>query len=165
MTIETAIEKAIEGGWIYRQGMSFREWHYYDKGRPFVRAYFDTSSNSHDIQWEEIMLDPIFWQSLGKAMGWQECYYQYHYKFNEPYPFNVKSKSMSHQPHYLLWQYYWHSLIDHLADGGTIEEYFKKLWEQRPVGTILAILRVTSALSVACQYLMQKKSRSEYMPI
>ena len=48
---------------------------------------------------ECIISDLSFWQSLGKALGWGK-------------------------EQYLI---YWHDLIDHLAEGKTIESYFEKL--------------------------------------
>lgn len=80
MTIEQAIEKAIEGGW-------------------------DTEGDVKRVNHPTyIVCDPAFWQSLGKAMGWDD-----------------KSKIKDY------WKFNWHSLIDHLADGGSIESYFEKL--------------------------------------
>lgn len=46
-----AIEKAIEGGWANKEKCS-----YYDD-------FF---------HWEFAALDPSFWQSLGKTLGWNE---------------------------------------------------------------------------------------------
>ena len=96
MTIEQAISKAVEGGWHNRnyQAMSDGE----VKNRQIVE------NNLH-----ESLLDPFFWQSLGKAMGWEE------------------DKWMAHEGLIDGPTYYWHNLIDHLADGKSIEEYFEKL--------------------------------------
>jgi hypothetical protein len=50
-----------------------------------------------------------FWQSLGKALGWDEkrCFLQ-KYRDNE-------------------WQYQWHRFIDHLAEGKDAESFFETL--------------------------------------
>ena len=54
-----AIEKAIEGGWsgvgvIYE----VMDWGIVNLG------------TEQEMSWAEIALDPSFWQSLGKALGW-----------------------------------------------------------------------------------------------
>lgn len=73
MRIQQAIEKAIEGGW---EGVN-------------PKSHF--------------ALEPLFWQSLGKAMGWTD---------------NEKVK---------IWKYNWHDFIDHLAEGKTVEEFFDEI--------------------------------------
>lgn len=101
MTIQQVIEKAIEGGY----------------NTPF-KSEFDM--NSYPIQCQ-YLIDSLFWQALGKSMEWDEEFggkakqdddgvYRLH---NE----DIKSE----------WLYRWHQLIDHLADGGTIESYFEQL--------------------------------------
>lgn len=74
--------------------------------------------------YEKDFLDPSFWQSLGKAKDWkgacghclaptiQTCL---------RYMFCEEAEVIDR------WKAEWHSLIDHLADGGTIESFFKEL--------------------------------------
>ena len=97
MTIREAIEKAIEGGW--------------DK----TRALFNPNNASYSM--EKVYLDPEFWQALGKSIGWRLDKTQ----FSEGRQGHTRTYLMSG------WQYRWHNFIDHLSDGGTIEEYFDKL--------------------------------------
>lgn len=80
--MKDAIEKAIEGG-------------YKIKG---VRA----NSLPH-IHWAIIVYDPLFWQSLGKALGWEE--------------------KLQLNP----WKRCWHNFIDHLIGGKGAEEFFNQL--------------------------------------
>ncbi|KKN71723.1 hypothetical protein LCGC14_0417890 [marine sediment metagenome] len=96
MTIEQAIEKAIEGGW-----------------KPKVHRHYSLSQEKdYRDMWEAYtLLDTSFWQSLGKAMGWGKTGLGQYKKFNSDYQ----------------WQHHWHSLIDFLSDGGSIEDYFKSL--------------------------------------
>ena len=98
MTIEQAIQKAIESGFpIY--------------GKTDV-GFFEEFS---PVDWAyEFLLDPEFWQSLGKAMGWAE----------KQCVCNGYSSQCACDPQWLNQQ---HELIDHIADGGTIESYFEKL--------------------------------------
>lgn len=82
MTIEQAIENAVEGGWGASECMVVGKF-----GFNYDRAF----------------LDPSFWQSLGKALGWDD------------------------ESGLRRWKYEWHDFISHLADGGTPETYFKEL--------------------------------------
>ena len=54
--IETAIKKAIEGGYIYTK-------EYTQESMDFLVKTFVAH------QWQ-ILYDPLFWQALGKAEGW-----------------------------------------------------------------------------------------------
>jgi len=93
-TLQKAIEKAIEGGF---KGLRANKYEYF--------------------------LDPLFWQSLGKAMGWKE-------KGDTSKPFFGKIQTgdvglqIIQVEEYL---YQWHRLIDHLAKGGTAESFFETL--------------------------------------
>lgn len=94
MTIQQAIEKAIEGGW----GMGSDQ---NEKLFPFVR---------------DVWSDPLFWQSLGKALGWgdeSEC----------PLaccggicPINIP-----------MWQSQWHRFVDALSEGKSADDFFSDL--------------------------------------
>ncbi len=48
------IEKAIEGGWV----------------TPYPKEDEDIAA---EYYWQETALDPSFWQSLGKVLGWGNC--------------------------------------------------------------------------------------------
>ena len=101
MDIKTAIEKAVEGG--YKTGT--------------LGAF----------GWERMVLDPLFWQSLGKAMGWDKDK-----KGNDIFlkvrnflgrtAIEMKAKSPIE-----FWEYKWHRFIDHLAEGKDAESYFESL--------------------------------------
>lgn len=91
MTIQEAIEGAVENGWV-ADGRYFRE-----------RTW-----RGHHDRTRAILGDPLFWQALGKAMGWEV-------QFDEDKGFNYQ------------WKDYWHRLIDHLAEGKSIELFFAEL--------------------------------------
>ncbi len=57
----------------------------------------------------EILLDPDFWKCLGKGLGWGES------------ELWENDKNIPH------WKLQWLQLIDSLANGESIEEFFKKL--------------------------------------
>ena len=75
MTIEQVIKKAIEGGYNFSG-----EWHLKgvsENGKlAWGTAFGGDDASAEDVQeWElptdTIFLDPSFWQSLGKALGWK----------------------------------------------------------------------------------------------
>lgn len=108
MKITEAIEKAIEGGW---------------GGNDIGGGTWSGCKVYTPEEWAEkylgyILINPIFWQCLGKAMGWEERY------ANFTCPDNGYGCGMNTLHG---WRREWHSLIDHLASGGSVEEWFGKL--------------------------------------
>ena len=90
------VEKAIQGGWCFVDGKlhwSEHEQHFYIN--PNDRIY---------IPIEVFLLDPKFFQAVGKVEGW-----------------HMDSKMQAH------WKINMHRMIDALVDGKTIEEYIKTL--------------------------------------
>lgn len=90
MTIEEAIEKAEHNGY---KGLS----------------YYECEINVN----EHILLDPSFWQSLGKAMGWKAEGRR-----------NLEGLKLINKG---SWLYFWHRLINHISAGGNYESFFKEL--------------------------------------
>ena len=86
MTIQEAITKAIEGGWMNKVTTEY--------------GYSDT-------RWQIITSDPLFWQSLGKAMGWRQDEDQWGDRAE--------------------WASQLHRFIDHLIEGKTPEQFFEEL--------------------------------------
>jgi len=93
--MEKAILKAQEGGYKF----SFFEGEAIQKfsNGTFVPAMF----------YKEL-LDPLFWQCLGKAEGWDA---------NIGHDLDLVRN----------WHYYWHSFIDHLAKGKNPDDFFNNL--------------------------------------
>lgn len=83
MTIQETINKAEEGGW---------KQNYKHRGYGIGLSIFD---------------DPLFWQCLGKSLGW-----------------NTTIRYFSYE---MRWIYEWHCFIDHLAAGKSIESFFEEL--------------------------------------
>lgn len=99
MTIKQVMEKAIEGGYEPK----------------YIRASYvfdDPKRDNPEYELTGIFLDPSFWQSLGKTLGWK--------------PKKDYKNDFGHL-HKAGWFYQWHSFIDHLAEGKTPEEFFKNL--------------------------------------
>lgn len=103
--MERAIKKAIDGGWRHKNVETE------DEEPAMIRFVV---SNPH-----KTLLDPLFWQALGKAEGWE--------KYEAGRPFYVGADRSRNYPE---WKREWHLLIDHLARGGSIDEYFIKILKQ-----------------------------------
>lgn len=125
MTIKETITKAIEGG--YRLKLYEK---YEQKVEFFVAEEVDGKVTKYNPYWvkflvttthidgnpfisinkervEYLFLDHLFWQCLGKAMEWKKSIF----RNGEMLP--------------NTWLSNWHRLIDHLAEGKTIESFFE----------------------------------------
>jgi len=68
-SVEDAVKQAIDGGWksdfkaVRGTDMFFADGSFWLKG---------TDGSTVLISYEQILIDPLFWQALGKARGWGE---------------------------------------------------------------------------------------------
>lgn len=106
MTIQQAIEKAIEGGY----NPSFT-------GDLFWYIGYDSGKY-------RVFLDPLFWQSLGKAMGWHECRF---IQCDEWGATCTCGRNENQGEAKSQWINEWHRFIDHLAEGKDAESYFREI--------------------------------------
>ncbi len=97
MTIKHAIEGAIEGGWMRPDVPKSKYWQ---------DALFVWAGKNIGMA----LLDPSFWQALGKMEGWDGL--------DTPKPFG---ESTSHTKDKMT------AMIPHLWSGGTIEQYLETL--------------------------------------
>lgn len=125
MTIKQFIEKSVEGGWIPQRPYLVLQ---FEKG---AKLYADTVLAQMLIQ--EIVLDPLAWQAVGKVEGWAKCVCSCGNK-----EFKLFQRVESHcmectkcdevinrkNPE---WKFQMHRMIDALADGKTIESFIKTL--------------------------------------
>lgn len=89
--MKEAIQKAIEGGW---------------------RPTFNSLPHLHpNREWQHITSDPLFWQSLGKALGWS----------------GTNTACNKCGVAFNGWKGHWHRFIDHIAEGKDVDEFFKEL--------------------------------------
>lgn len=117
MTIDQAIQKAVEYGWITDGSCAL-------KGTWIAR---------HEQM--RAILDPLFWQALGKSMDWEKEEYHENdgIEVMAVGRHECNNKCISRMNYYgfewkgQVWLFQWHRMIDHLAEGGTIESFFKKL--------------------------------------
>lgn len=126
MTISEVIQKAIEGGWYGGKNMPHTE-----KQKKHILIITDGLSNIDAfIMWQEAFLDPSFWQSLGKAMGWEDII---SHKPIKSYT-ALNADMIKRTPGETIlaekitgWLYHWHRFVDSLADGKTAEQFFAEL--------------------------------------
>src|SRR3990167_9141087 len=108
--IQKVIEKAIEGGYLFHGDKltfddSMGDWFVSDGDGGYI-----VPSTS------EFFIDPLFWQALGKSLGWKK----------------VEKHIDSGSPKYNIyfvdgWVERWHNFIDHLASGKSAEDFFGEL--------------------------------------
>jgi hypothetical protein len=65
-----------------------------------------------------ILLDPDFWQALGKALGWNEDIIQQRIHASTKQVVMIQ---------YAGWRFHWLSFIDWIADGKDVDDFFKEL--------------------------------------
>lgn len=102
------IEVAIKGGWKLF-GVFYKDLRFVDGAWELQ----DYEANDWQFPIEVALLDPLFWQALGKEMGLVGdglCPYRRNHESPCDYCDNT-------------WKDNWHSLIDTLASGGTIEQW------------------------------------------
>lgn len=107
MTTKQFIEKAIDGGYTFKNVTDFEssESHYSNvwyQGKTF------------DYLITEILLDPLVWQAVGKVEGWDKKHGN----------FDLKDYWEDDN---LYWGYYMHRMIDALCEGRTIEQFLETL--------------------------------------
>lgn len=105
--MKEAINKAIEGGYAKYMPFYSRE---DDRARPNVFRERNPIFE-RELSDAEVTSEPIFWQALGKQQGWPTG--------KENIPGFIYEK--------LNWLGRWHSFIDHLAEGGSVDKFFEDL--------------------------------------
>lgn len=99
--MKNAIQKAILGGYKGYPGVEF------------VVADGETFKFGGEVNEHRVLLDPEFWRCLGKQQGWIGK--QQGWRVTKPLD---------------IWEYHMHRFVDHLANGGTADEFFKDLLPQ-----------------------------------
>lgn len=102
-----AIEKAIEGG--YLGGASFAK--YRESSQRIIYEEEDYALPKLTKTIPEIALDPDFWSSLGKSLGWTVC--------------DVQGCIQGKCDH--GWMYYAKSFYDLILTGGDTKSFWQEL--------------------------------------
>lgn len=78
------------------------------------------------VNTDMVLLDPLFWQALGKGLGWGETMHRLEYFVDgeEKYLYWKGENGHQYTPHIIGWKYYMHRFIDHLAEGKDIDSFF-----------------------------------------
>ena len=103
MNLHEAFEIAIQNGWTTFKGHkidSVRLMQSGDKRLAEVIEEQEGASSSAIFSYDEFFLDPLFWRSLGRGLGWEET---------------------------VEVEVHWHHFIDALAEGRTPEQFFREL--------------------------------------
>lgn len=118
---ERAVRLAVEGGWAerYIRGEKIHSIKVKNLCTPINSLLrgkrlrwadtitIDFKHSEVNLPLYEALMDKDFWRFLGMRLGWGT---------DEKNSWDERT-----------WASYWHSLIDHLADGGTTEQFFKTL--------------------------------------
>jgi len=113
--IQEAMNKAVEGGYHIdgSDGIATS----YSRANDEYSAWTRTDNDSSFlVPVEETLLDPRFWQALGRTLGWDEvcdlaitC---------------VHGAAEGQRCRGYYWMYQWHCCIQALAHGNTLEAFF-----------------------------------------
>ncbi len=139
--MEKAIKRAIEGGYRTNPDMGADFVEISDRGIDSYVTMGTSRIHCTGTPARHLLLDPLFWQALGKAEGWNENWYfgwfvkREHggaWEWREKNDENVFWGGMPNEmPNIVLikdsWDYQMHCFIDHLIEGKDIDSYFNNL--------------------------------------
>jgi hypothetical protein len=123
-TMDKAIKLSIEGGWTI-EGIFIKvsDEVFFEPGYINLKRVIKGWKEGERIKITQelinkALLDPLFWQALGKAKGWSEK------DFFLP---DCEGCGMPQEQLNPWWRHVWHCFIDHLAEGKSAEEFFDNL--------------------------------------
>lgn len=121
--MEEAIKKAIEAGYKAPFGKPYKTNHYRTKPEGL-----NLTAISQDLNIHAVLLDPAFWQALGKAMGWLTEGHQWSTGGQRCDCCGAWDDDMTPPGAYdYCWKYHWHLFIDYLSEGKDPETFFNQL--------------------------------------
>lgn len=103
--MEQAIQKAIEGGYNLPKGDNYK-----------VEFTPDGATQKWNVSTHKTLLDPLFWQCLGKSLEWGGL--------------GIVRSCLCHETkahELMVWESQMHSFIDHLIAGKDIDSFFTQL--------------------------------------
>lgn len=107
MSIERTIKDAVAKGW--GQNKPPYEHKFITANRYWI-VMLDANGTEYTLSTATAIIDPEFWRVLGEVFGWDK-------------PRNGERAGLSR-----IWMMKWHELIDHLASGKDIEQFFTELY-------------------------------------
>jgi hypothetical protein len=128
MTIQEALNKAVEGGY-HMYGSDGMDTYYAGANSECSAWTRKDNDSSFMVAVEETFLDPTFWQALGHALGWSEacdltiiCGHGH-------------DECCNYRGYY--WMYQWHRFIQMLANGAPPDTFFAHLPSSRCVAVVV----------------------------
>ena len=115
--MKQAIEKAIEGGYEPFKTFKMEEARDVEFIGDDMSVYVPRFTNVAHASINRILLDPLFWQALGKAMGWEDGDSRAYWTREDSHKVVLLDR----------WQNEMHSFIDHLASNGNADDFFNEL--------------------------------------
>ena len=128
MKIDEAIKIAAENG--YYDEFSFVSDNFIvDHATENIVTFYNKYSKSKRNRYtHRILMNPLFWQALGNGLEWMTSGT---FRVETVKPIYIPSPEILNEHKTVIycdeWLYRWHQLINHLADGGTIDEYFENI--------------------------------------
>ena len=118
MTIQDAVNKAIEGGY-HINGSDGMATDYGGANNEYSVWTRKDNESSFIVPVAEAFLDPHFWHALGRGLGWDQERRTVHAVKNGRPTIVTRAGQQ--------WLSHWHRFIDHLAAGKTPEAFFESL--------------------------------------
>jgi len=118
MTVEQALTAATEGGYHIR-GSDGVETSYGGASNEYSAWTRHDNHSTFMVAVEETFLDPMFWQALGQALGWDHRLMTVHAIENGRATIVTRARHR--------WLTHWHRFIDHLAEGQDAASFFASL--------------------------------------
>lgn len=108
---ERAVRDAVKGGYNKYRNYEFQHVRHIPSRNlvDLVDAH-DGGTSSTCVAYEELLLDPAFWKAIGVTRGY--------------YP---KEITLGENWDMTIWLEKWHSFIDYLANGKTIDDALKSI--------------------------------------
>ena len=118
MTIEEVLNKANEGGY-HIHGSDGMDTYYEGANSEYSVWTRKDNESSFIVPMEETLLDPTFWQALGRALGWSAgC---------ELAITCVHGDEECRRCRGYYWMYQWHCCIQEIANGKPPAAFFARL--------------------------------------
>jgi hypothetical protein len=129
MNLDEAVKIAIQNGWTTFKGHKINSVRFIYSGDKRLAEVIEEdeghSSSSTTFSYDEFFLDPLFWQSLGKGLRWEDELCSQCGKSPEKHI--PRSRACPGADTIPDWLSRWHSFIDYVAKGKTVDDFFREL--------------------------------------